>query len=226
MFILSEHMYISYSTWYKCVSVRKFGTSAVREANVIQVNIKSLWDSGRVLARHLSNVDLTEYPDELRFLDAGKVGDYWAYFEDYETRNYNKCFAHAKHDEDEQWEAFDEILSLIQWVAEGKYRPVPSPPADQSPYRYYRKSSVEPEGVSVADGFPAQLRVSTPGTYLGPDLLHYIHVKIEQKSAGETDWTVDEGPGLHDVLRMLETGAYDMEEPDIDKPERIFRRLY
>ena len=151
---------------------------------MIQVNIKSTIDTVREFYQHFRNIDITQYPDELRFRDAGKVGDYWAYFEDYETRNYNKCFAHTKQDDAENWESFDDILCLVQWVAESKYGHVPSPPADPSPYRYYRKSSLESDSMSVMDDFPAQLRVSTPGTYLGPDLLHYIHVKIEQKSAG------------------------------------------
>lgn len=193
---------------------------------MIQINIKSTIDTVREFSQHFRNIDLTQYPDELRFRDAGKVGDYWTYHDDRRSRKYSKCFAHAKQDDAENWESYDDILCLVQWVAEGKYRPVPSPPADLSPYRYYRKSSLLSDGMSVMDGFPAQLRVSTPGTYFGPDLLHYIHVKTEQKLAGATDWTMDEGLGLHAVLRMLESGAYRMEKVDIDKPERIFRRLY
>ena len=193
---------------------------------MIQVNIKSAVDTVRQLYQHFRNIDLTQYPDELRLLDSGKVGDGWAYFNDYETSNYNRCFAHAKQDDDESWATIDDILSLIQWVAEGKYRPVPLPPADLSPYRYYRKSSLESDGISVIDALPAQLRVSTPGTYLGPHMRNYIHVKIEQKSAGQPDWTMDKGLGLNEVLLMLESGAFSMDDIDIDRPERIFRRLY
>lgn len=193
---------------------------------MVQVNIKSVYDVLQELSNQTQNVDLTEYPDELRFLDSGKVDVGWVNLNDYETRLFNKCFAQSKCDDAEKWQAFDEILQLVQWVAEGKYRNFPPPLKYHMPYRYYRLKSLVPEEVLIRDHFPAQLRVSTPGTYLGPSSLHYIHVKIEKKPAGETDWSMDENLGLHEVLCMLESGAYSMDEPDIDKAERTFRRLY
>lgn len=192
---------------------------------MVQVNMKALYDVLQEIANQAQSVDLSEYPDELSFCDSGKVGIGWANFGNYETRFYNSCFAHSKFDDADKWQAYDEILVLIQWVAERKYRNFP-PPDDDMSYRYYRLMSLEPEDIVVRDDLPAQMRLSTPGTYLGPSLHHYIHVKIERKPAGETDWAMDEGLGLHEALRMLETGAYLMEEPDIDKPERVFHRLY
>lgn len=192
---------------------------------MVHVNIKSVYDVLQEIANQTQNVDLSDYPDELSFCDSGKVGDGWVQLNDYETRFYNSCFAHSKCDDADKWQAYDEILVLIQWVAERKYRNFP-PSDDDTSYRYYRLMSMEPEDIVVRDDLPAQLRLSTPGTYLGPSSLHYIHVKIEQKAAGETVWAMDEDLGLHEALLMLETGAYVMDEPDIDKPERVFRRLY
>lgn len=193
---------------------------------MVQVNIKSVYDVLQEIVNQTQNVDLTEYLDELRFLDSGKVGDGWMNLNAFETRHYNKCFAHSKCDDDEEWQSFDEVLLLVQWVAEGKYRNFPPPPKDNMPCRYYRLMSLVPEEVLIQDDLPAQLRVSTPGTYLGSSPLHYIHVKTEQKMAGDTEWLECEELGLHEVMKMLESGAYRVDGPDRDKPERIFRRLY
>ena len=193
---------------------------------MIQINPKGVVDFGRSLYRHLRSIDLTEYPDEVRFLDAGKVGEQWLSCDDYESRLFNKCFAESKQDNAGKWETYDDILSLIHWVANGKYGNVPSPPNDLSPYRYYRKTAHDWDDIQVLESLPAQLRVSAPGTYLGTHPRNYIHLKIERILAGETAFTMHEGLGLHDVLSMLESGAYSVDHPDIDRPERTFRRSY
>ncbi len=193
---------------------------------MVPVNPKSVIDLLQEVVKQTQDVDLTQYPDELRFLDSGKVGDGWWDFGVHDVRFYSKCFAHSKHDDAEEWQPFDEILLLIQWVAEGKYRNFPRPAEDHAPYQYYRLLALEAEAVEIEDHLPAQLRISTPGTYLGQDRRSYIHVKVEQKLPAATEWTMDEGLGLHDALEMLESGVYRMDEPDVDKPERTFRRLY
>ena len=194
---------------------------------MIQLNFKIAIDAIRDLREHFNDIDLTDYPDELRFLDAGPIGNYWMHeYEHYEARNYRQCFASFKQDDSDEWPTFDNILSLLEWIACGNYHRVSVPPDGESNCRYYRRTSLEREEVPKRNHFPAQLRISTPGTYMAEHPLAYIHLKIERKLAGETRWTMDEEFGLHDVLRMLESGAYCMEKIDIDKPECIFRRLY
>lgn len=194
---------------------------------MIQVNIKSLWDSGRDLVRHFSSLDLTEYLDELKFLDAGSIGQNWVQQYDHrEASYYRRCIAFFKQDDSDRWETFDDILQLLEWIACGRYQRVHVPPDGDCNCLYYRFSFQEREVAPRRSSCPAQLRISTPATYTGEDPLAYIHIKIEYKLPGETGWTIDETFGLHDVLHLLYSGLYGTAKPDIDKPERIFRRLY
>ena len=194
---------------------------------MIQLNFKTAIDTVRGVFEHFRDLDLTDYPDELKFLDAGPIGNYSIQkYEQHEASKYRNCFASFKQDDSDKWETFDDILRLLEWIACGKYQRVHVPPDGDSNCRYYRLTSLGREEAPKGNHFPAQFRISTPGTYMSEHPRAYIHLKIDRKLAGETRWTIDEEFGLHGVLRMLETGAYGMDEPDIDKRERIFRRLY
>ena len=195
------------------------------EAIMINVNLQSAVGVLRDLRDHLRNIDLTEYPDEVRFCDAGKVGDHWSQFDDHATREYNKCFAHAKPDNADDWDAFDDILLAVQWVAEDKYSVVPRPPGELSPHLYFRRNLLDEAVGQKYDGGPAQLRLSTPGTYLGQRKDDYIHVKVERKLVGEARWSTDTSLGLKEALFILVHGHYRVGEFDIDKAECVFHRL-
>ena len=191
---------------------------------VIQITPQFLWDALSRLKDHLTSIDPAEYPDEIKFLDAGKLGMHGSI----DSEHYSKCIASTKQDCSGDWTTFDDILQLVEWVAASKYNPVPTPPAEprSDHVKFYRRRRVATEDILQQDNLPAQLRVSTPGTYIDENPRTYIYIRIDRKDAGEAQWTLDSKYGLRDVLEMLETQSYTMDKLDIDQPERVFRRRY
>lgn len=184
--------------------------------NVLEMEVE------RERLERLANLVLADCPDEL------------AIYEDTDYRHaglyswpgVSRCFAETKEDEANRWCSCRDVLILVQWIAEGKYRNRPSSVERSMPFKIYRKNLLSSENVKESNHLPAQLRVSTRGPSDRPGDSSSLVVKVEQKLVGETEWKTDKELGLHKALRLLEKRVYQMEATDVLETDRVFRRLY
>ncbi len=170
----------------------------------------------------LANLDLADCPDELRIYENSDYRGDGAHF----WTRVSQCFGYTKADDADNWHDCRDILILVQWIAEGKYRNRPSSDERYRPFGFYRKYLLDNDKVKESNHLPAQLRLSTYYAAGSRGDSVSLVVKVEQKLAGETEWETDKELTLHQALAMLEKRAYRMDATDVLDTARVFRRLY
>lgn len=170
----------------------------------------------------LANLDLADCPDELKISVESYCRDSGVHYDNPVTR----CVGETKEDAADDWQFCREILILVQWIAEGKYRYRPSSSNGRMLVRFYRKYLLENDKVKESNHLPAQLRLSTYDAAGSRGDCVSLFVKVEQKLAGETVWKTDKELGPHQAFTMLESRAYRMDAADVLDNVRVFRRLY
>ena len=143
----------------------------------------------------------------------------------YDVVGYYALFVQGKNPIDNDWHTIDEILGVVQWIADGWYAGedksrfnIIGDDTPIEPFGEYtlekRRRQISAKETEPFSDLPRLIRVSTSNTYSSSQPYAYIPIKIETRDDEDTQWNTS--PGGADywlyVLHWFQEGLYEIND--------------